>query len=111
MQRKDKSMEKIKIGTNLFDIPPMGIIENSKRRSFVILSDLPYADIETAFADVSHIEYCSESGELLVSYMDGISTKTIAKDLETGTYTVEIGIDAVEAELKQLRAQVAVLTA
>ena len=104
-------MEKIKIGTNIFDIPPMGIIENTKRRSFVILSDLPYADIETAFIDVSNIQYFSEAGEQLATYMDGISVKTITKDLEAGTYTIETGIDAVEAELKQLREQVAALTA
>ncbi|MDF2907138.1 MAG: hypothetical protein K0R34_2459 [Herbinix sp.] len=103
-------METIKINNQTFELIPMGIAQSEKRRTFTIVSGLPFTDIETAFSDVSSIQHYSESGELLVSYMDGISVKTISKDLEAGTYIIDIGIDAVEAELKQLRAQVAALT-
>lgn len=103
-------MEKIKLNNREFELVPMGIKETDKRRSFTISTDLAYSTIEKSFTDVSNIQYLSESGEVLAAYLDGVSTKSITKDLEDVTYTIVISTDTVEAELKQLRAQVAALT-
>lgn len=103
-------MEKIKVNNREFELAPMGIKETDKRRSFTISTDLACSTIEKSFTDVSNIQYLSESGEVLAAYLDGVGTKSITKDLEDGTYTIVISTDTVEAELKQLRAQVAALT-
>jgi hypothetical protein len=102
-------MEKIIISGTSFNLVPMGISQTEKKRSFTISSELTYDEIEVAFSDVSNIRYTSEADEILKVFMDGISVKTISKDFENSTYIIEISIDAVEAELKQLRTQVAAL--
>ena len=93
-------MEKIRINGNTFDLIPMGISQSEKKRSFTIIAD---SDIETAFANVGKIEHLSEGGEVLATYLDGVAVKSISKDLESGTYTVTIGTDAIERELARLQ--------
>jgi len=102
-------MEKIKIGKNEFDLVVNGVTEREKTRSFAISSNATYADIETAFADVSSIQYLSDAGEILASYQDGVSVKTIKRDYESGTYTIDISTDAVVAEIKSLRDMITAL--
>ena len=104
-------MEKIKLSNDqLFEIIPMGISSSDKKRVLIISSDLQYANIETAFLNVDRIEYLSESGEVLAVYTDGVSVKTISKDIENGTYTIEIGTDAVERHLRIINTQIDDLT-
>ena len=102
-------MEKIKINEIEFELIPMGINSTDKIRSIEVYSNMSFSNIETAFADVSHIEYLTETGDVLATYLDGVGLKSITKNLDTGTYIVIISIDAVEAELRHLRAQVAAL--
>jgi hypothetical protein len=95
-------MEKIKLTNGQeFFIVPMGITSAEKRRSFIILSDLQFTEIETAFSDsnITSIQYLSETGEILATYNDCITLKTMARDLEYGTYTIELSIDAMEIKL------------
>jgi hypothetical protein len=102
-------MEKIKININTFDLIPMGIDQSDKSRTFTISSTLPPAEIESAFTNVERIEYLSESDEILVTYLDGISLKFIQRNYEDDTYTITISTDAIERQIKELQAQVSSL--
>lgn len=98
-------MEKIRLKSGQeFDLVPVGIREDAKRRSFIIYAD---GNIENAFSEsnIDRIEYISESGEVLKTYLDCVKTVAIGKDIENGTYTVEVSIDAVERRLKEVDAQ------
>ncbi len=97
-------MEKIKIGTTEYELIVNGITEREKSRTFTITSEAPYAEIEEAFADTSNIQVLSEIGEVLTAYMDGVGLKSIKRDYEAGTYTVDVSTDAMVAELKAIRA-------
>lgn len=99
-------MEKVKIKENVFDLLPMGIKESNKQRELIIASELPYSDIELAFADVTSIQYLSETDEILISYLDGVKLKSISKDFENSTYTIAISTDPVEMKLKEMQAQI-----
>jgi hypothetical protein len=103
-------MERIRINNQEFNLIPMGITTSDKKRSFTISSTLPYADIETAFSNVDRIEYLSDSGEVLATYVDGVALKSLSRDIENGTYTAEIGIDTVEKKLQSMSSQVDDLT-
>ena len=103
-------MEKIRISGHTFDLIPMGISSGDKKRSYTISTVLSHSEVETAFTDVDKIEHLSETGEVLTTYLDGVSTKTITHDLENGTYTIVVGVDAVERELTTLREAIEVLT-
>jgi hypothetical protein len=103
-------MEKIRVNNNIFDLLPMGIVENGKSRSFTISTGLSNDAILTAISDVSNIEYLSETGEVLQTYLDGVKAKSITNHLD-GTYTIEISIDAVEMQLQDLQAQIDALKA
>lgn len=96
-------MEKIKIGDTLYDLVPMGLNQSDKDRSFTISSELPFVDIVQTFTDVTSIQHLSETDEILSSYLDGVSVKTITRDFENGTYTIVVSTDAVVAEIKSLR--------
>lgn len=101
-------MEKIKLNNGqIFELEPMGIITSDKRRFFSFKSELPYQEIETAFIEnLEKVEYLSTADELLVTYVDCVSLKSISKDIETSIYTVEVSTDAVEKQLKDLQNQV-----
>ena len=96
-------MEKIRISGHTFDLIPMGISSGDKKRSYIISTILSHSEVETAFTDVDKIEHLSETGEVLTTYLDGVGVKTIAKDLESGTYTVTVGVDATERKISELR--------
>jgi hypothetical protein len=96
-------MEKISLNSQIFDLVPNGIVTNDKKRSFTISSVLPYADIELAFSKVDRIEYLSESNEILATYLDGIALKSLSKNMDDGTYTVEISIDAIERKIADVQ--------
>jgi hypothetical protein len=101
-------MEKIKIGTNEYELVVNGITDREKSREFTVKSEAPYADVEAAFADVSNIQCLAESGEVLAGYYDGVGLKTIKKDYEAGTYTIVVSTDAMTAELKAIKEALAV---
>jgi hypothetical protein len=95
-------MEKIKVNGQEFDLIPMGISSSDKRRCFTISTLLSPSEIETAFADVSNIQYVSEEGEVLRAYLDCVSLKGYTRDIGAGTYTVELSTDAVEKRLQEI---------
>ncbi len=95
-------MEKIKINGQIFNLIPMGIGQSEKKRSFTISSGLTSAEIESAFTDVTRIEHLNEVGEILSTFIDGVSVKTIHKNMEDGTYTIEISTDAIERKIREL---------
>ncbi len=97
-------MERIKIGNKEYELAVNGIAESEKNRVFTIESDAPYAEIEEAFADTSNIQVLSETGEILTAYLDGVGLKSIKRDYEADTYTIDISTDAMVAELKAIRA-------
>lgn len=97
-------MEKIKIGTQEYELAVNGITEREKSRTFTIASDAPYTEIEEAFVDASNVQVLSESGEVLTAYLDGVGLKSIKRDYEVGTYTIDVSTDAMVAELKAIRA-------
>lgn len=116
-------MEKIVIGNeNEFNIIPDGIRtnESKKRRTFSIISDMTYSEIETIFSDRSNlsvIQLCSASGDQLKSYYDCVSMKSLSKikdaeiDTEsevdtttvTDVYVVEVSTDTVEKDVQILK--------
>jgi hypothetical protein len=98
-------MEKIKINNVEFALLPMGIAETDKLRSFIVSTTLKNDEILSAISNISVIEYISESGEVLQTYLDGVKAKSIINHLD-GTYTIEISIDAIERQLADLQAQI-----
>jgi hypothetical protein len=98
-------MEKIKANNTEFNLSPMGILETEKTRSFIVSTDLPNNEILTAISNVSTLEYLSETGEVLRTYLDGVKTNSITNHLD-GTYTIEISIDPIERQLADLQAQI-----
>jgi hypothetical protein len=98
-------MEKIKINNVEFALLPMGIAETDKLRSFIVSTTLTNDEILSAISNISVIEYISESGEVLQTYLDGVKAKSIINHLD-GTYTIEISIDAIERQLADLQAQI-----
>lgn len=99
-------MEKIKLNNrDEFELIPMGIDTNDyeKKRIFSFISELGYNDIETDFAsneNIGKIEYYSASDELLKTYDDCITLKSIRKefnrqvedDIIADVYSVELEI-------------------
>lgn len=80
-------MEKIKLkNEEVFEIVPMGIETDlyNKTRTFSFISELGYAEIETAFTtqSLSKIEYLSSTDELLKTYMDCIILKSLTKEFD-----------------------------
>lgn len=102
----DLMADKIKLRNGLiFELVPDGIKPYDKTRKITITSDLTYAEIESCFANtdnISTIQYLSEADEVLKTYADCVSLKTLYKDYDNGTYTVELSIDAVAKQLNEL---------
>jgi multidrug efflux pump subunit AcrB len=98
-------MEKIRVNNTEFNLVPMGISETGKARNITISTALTNDEIITAISDVSKIEYLSETGEVLQTYLDGVKAKSIINHLD-GTYTIEISIDPIERQLADLQAQI-----
>jgi hypothetical protein len=98
-------MEKIRISNTEFDLIPMGINSTEKVRSITTSTSLSHDEIVLALSDVSTIQYISESGEILQTYLDGVKAKSITNHLD-GTYTIEISIDPIERQLADLQAQI-----
>lgn len=98
-------MEKIRLNEQIFNLAPMGIKTTEKKRSFTFTSELSFSEIETAFTNVSNIQYLSDIDEILAIYSDGVSVKSISKDVENRTYTVEISVDAVERKIETSEVQ------
>ena len=99
-------MEKIKLkNEEVFEIVPMGIETDlyNKTRTFSFISELGYAEIETAFTtqNLSKIEYLSSTDELLKTYIDCVVlkslTKEFGKEVEDGViadvYSVDLELD------------------
>lgn len=90
-------MEKIKlVNGQIFEIIPVGIVtkDYEKIRMFSFISTLGYGEIENAFSNVSNIqtiEYYSATDEILKTYTDCISLKSITKEfnreIEEGKYS------------------------
>lgn len=97
-------MEKIKLkdGT-ILNLVPMGIQDNKKRRRFTFFAEL--TNIEEIFTEdnISRIEYLSVADEVLAVYVDCVSLKLFTKDIENGTYTVELSLDDLERKIKTLQ--------
>jgi hypothetical protein len=91
----------------------MGINTNNDRRKFTFTSELSYDSIVSSFRDanIATVLYLSASEEILVTYADCVALKVLSKNIETGEYTAEVSINAVERQIKELRQQVDALTA
>ncbi len=100
-------MEKIKIGTNEYELVVNGITDREKNREFTIKTDAPYEEVEAAFTDVSNIQCLSSDGEVLAGFYDGVGLKSIKKDFEAGTYTIVVSTDAMTADLKAIKEMLA----
>lgn len=99
-------MEKIKLKNGqLFDLVSMGITSSDKRRSFTFTSTLAFTDIELSFTDsnVSNIQYLSATDEILASYTDCVTLKSLLRDIEGGTYTAVISVDAFDRKILDLQ--------
>jgi hypothetical protein len=83
----------------------MGISGDSKLRNYTISSALTHQQILDGFNDVSAIQYLSEADEVLTTYLDGVSAKTVTQDMENGTFTIAVSIDPVERALKDMDMQ------
>jgi hypothetical protein len=95
-------MEKIKVNGQEFDLVPMGISSSDKRRSFTLSTTVSPSEIEAAFTDVGSIQYLSEDGKVLRTYLDCVSLKGYTHDIGGETYTVELSTDAVEKRLQEI---------
>lgn len=78
-------MERIKLNNErILELIPMGINSNNfnKTRSFSFVTDLNYEEIEVIFSasNISNIEYLSIADELLKTYKDCISLKSLTKE-------------------------------
>jgi hypothetical protein len=104
-------MEAIRLNDHVISIVPMGIVTHEKKRVFTISSELSSNEIEMMFSNVERIEYLSESGEVLATYLDGVGIKTITKDLENSTYIIEVSTDPIERKMAQMQAEIDALKA
>jgi hypothetical protein len=101
-------MEKLKIGSNTFDLVPMGISEDTirKTRSFTVAENMEFEEIRAAVRiGLSQIDHIGNDGNVSNSYMDCISLKSILVN-EEGTYTITLSTDANLREIKDLKSQI-----
>lgn len=91
-----------------FELTPMGIRQTEKSREITFGSALSTSQIEALLTDdnISRIEYLSEAGEVLNTYLDCVAVKTIQKDIENSTYTIELSINGLERSLKSIETEV-----
>jgi hypothetical protein len=101
-------MEKIRLknGQEL-ELLPVGVSDNAvtKRRKFAFVTDMAYDDVYQAFADnnnISVIEHLSAAGEVLKTYADCTGLKQITRNIENGSYIVELSADEVERKIANL---------
>lgn len=104
-------MEKIRLKNGQeFDLIPMGIVNNivTKRRRFTFTSSLSYEEIEAQFSqdNISKIEYLNESGATLATYLDCVSLKSLARDINTETFTVELSFDDIERKISAIASNI-----
>lgn len=105
-------MEKIILRNNQeFNVPPLGIIGNdlTKRRKITFVSDMDYNDVLALLSNkdnISEIKYSLENGTVIAVYQDCASLKSLTRDFDNGTYTVEYGTDATERIVHELQAKV-----
>jgi hypothetical protein len=100
-------MEKLKIGNNTFDLVPMGISEDTirKTRSFTVSKSMDFEAMRTAvLSGMSRIDHIGNDGTVVNTYMDCIALKTILVN-EEGTYTITLSTDASLTEIKALQAK------
>jgi hypothetical protein len=111
-------MEKIKIGSTEFDLVPMGISEDTQRktRSFKFTSLLSYFDVITVVSgNVTSVLHIGSDGQTVKTYSDIVAFKGLGFDkdvsIEDGVtedvYTVTYSVDAVEKDLNSLKTQLA----
>jgi hypothetical protein len=101
-------MEKLKIGSNTFDLVPMGISEDihGKTRSFVVVKSLDFEPMRMAvLTGINQIDHVGNDGAVVNSYMDCIALKSITVN-EEGTYTIVVSTDASLTEIKALQAKI-----
>ncbi len=109
-------MEKLKIGNTEFDLVPMGISEDTQRktRSFRFTSQLSNGVVyDIVSAITTEIQHIGNDGKVSNTYADIASFKGLLfeKDVivEDGViadvYTVTYSVDAVEKELGSIRTQ------
>lgn len=99
---------KMKNGT-VFNLIPMGIVDDAKKRSFSFTSLLTFAEVEAIFLNPENftsIMHQSETGETLSTYADCVSYRYIGKDATNGVYTVTLSTDAVETALREVSASI-----
>lgn len=111
-------MEKIKIGLQEFDLVPMGISEDTQRktRSFKFTSMLSYADVITVVSGaVTSVLHIGTDGNTVKTYSDLVAFKGLGYDkdvsIEDGViadvYTVTYSVDSIEKDLNSLKTQLA----
>ncbi len=110
-------MEKLKIGNTEFDLVPMGITEDSTRktRSFKFISASSYNDvIYVVSGHISTIQHIGNDGNPLNTYGDIAKFKSLSfeKDVELSAgvladvYKVTYSTDAVEKAINELNNQI-----
>lgn len=110
-------MEKIKIGLQEFDLVPMGITDDTQRktRSYKFTSLLSYLDVITVVSGaVTSILHIGGDGNIIKTYSDIVAFKGLGfeKDLSiedgvtTDVYTVTYSIDAVEKEIQRMNEKI-----
>ena len=96
-------MEKIRLKNGQeYNLSPNGIRTEGNKRKFTVYSD---TDPESAFSSsIDRIEYLGADGEVLKTYLDCVKVTAISRDIENGTYMVEVSVDAVERKIDNLQA-------
>lgn len=109
-------MEKLKIGSNTFDLIPMGISEDTirKTRSFIFVSGLSYSEIiGIVSGTVTEVQHIGNDGNTIKAYADIVAFKGLGyyRDVIIGdgatadVYTVTYSVDAIEREINTLKTQ------
>ncbi len=101
-------MEKLKIGTQEFDLVPMGIYEDTQRktRSFKVVENMEFEELRaTVRIGLNQIDHIGNDDKIANSYMDCISLKSILIT-EEGTYTITLSTDANLREIRDLKSQI-----
>jgi hypothetical protein len=112
-------MEKIKIGLQEFDLVPMGINEDTQRktRSFKVVKSLEFEDMRTAIlAGLTQIDHIGNDGNISNSYMDCAALKYLGQGYGTeiggepqDTYAIVLSTDASIGEIRALQSQITAL--
>lgn len=101
-------MEKLKIGSNTFDLVPMGISEDTirKTRSFTVTKSLEFDPMKAAIlAGLTQVDHIGNDGAVVNSYMDCVALKSITVNEDSTSYTITLSTDASLTEIKALQAK------